>query len=440
MAQVASRIPMGAALRQLLVELKPQGAISDVTALWEGPLDAPRRYQVKGQLNGLSLAARPASDAHRIGRPGLRNASLQLNATETGGTAKLAVLAGMIEVPGVFADPRVPLDRLAAELQWSIGAGKVTVRVKNASFSNPDMQGDFDATWNTGPGGSFARGGRLPGQIEVKGQLRDGMATRVARYLPLGIPEAARTYVERSVKGGRVRRVDLRIKGDLWDFPYFDANFPGELRVTALADDVSYAFVPSLPATPTEPAFVSPWPAADAHRRRARRGSFVAELSQRSGTAGRRRVDPGSGRHSRSGRRAETQLRRQRARRRGGDAAHRQRQSGGRLDSRLAGAYHGERKCRTQTRPGLAVARPRAHRSERQRATARQRRAHRARQSAAGGRKGARRLQPKGLRGGGRHRQRLWRRTRFRRRLARRWRPALRRPRHGHGRGDPARP
>ena len=260
MAQVASRIPMGAALRQLLVELKPQGAISDVTALWEGPLDAPRRYQVKGQLNGLSLAARAASDAQRIGRPGLRNASLQLNATETGGTAKLAVQGGMIEVPGVFADPRVPLDRLSAELQWSIGAGKVTVRVKNASFSNPDMQGDFDATWNTGPGGSFARAGRLPGQIDVTGQLRDGLATRVARYLPLGIPEAARTYVERSVKGGRVRRVDLRIKGDLWDFPYFDANFPGELRVTALADDVSYAFVPSLPATPTEPAFVSPWP------------------------------------------------------------------------------------------------------------------------------------------------------------------------------------
>ena len=46
----------------------------------------------------------------------------------------------MIEVPGMFADPRVPLDRLAAELQWSIGAGKVTVRVKNASFSNPDQK------------------------------------------------------------------------------------------------------------------------------------------------------------------------------------------------------------------------------------------------------------------------------------------------------------
>jgi uncharacterized protein (TIGR02099 family) len=261
MAQVASRVPIGAPLRQLLGELNPQGLITDVVVRWEGPLDAPQRYQVKGQLSGLSLAARASSEPNRVGRPGLRNATIALNANEKGGTAKLGVIGGWLEVPGVFEDSRVPLDRLGADLQWRIDAGKVVLQVKKATFANADARGEFDATWSTGAGKAVERGGRLPGQIELSGRISEGQAVRVARYLPLGIPQSTRRYVERAVKGGQVRRVDIRIKGDLWDFPFFDPQVDGELRIAALANDVSYAFVPSAPATPTEPAFVSTWPA-----------------------------------------------------------------------------------------------------------------------------------------------------------------------------------
>ena len=260
MAQVASRIPIGAPLRQLLAELKPAGSISEVSARWDGRLDAPRRYQIKGQLSGLTLAARPAADADRVGRPGLRNATLQLNANEKGGSARLAVTSGTLEVPGVLEDPRIGLDRLAADLVWTIGAGKVNLQVRNATFANTDAQGEFEARWQTGEGESFARGGRWPGRIELTGQLSEAQARRVARYLPLGIPEVTRRYVERAVLGGRVRRVDVRIKGELWDFPFFDTSLPGEFRIAARAEDLNYAFVPDLPATATHAAQVSAWP------------------------------------------------------------------------------------------------------------------------------------------------------------------------------------
>ncbi len=266
MAQVASRIPIGAPLRQLLGELNPRGALSDVSLRWDGPPDAPRRYQVQGQLSGLSLAARAASEPNHVGRPGLRNATLSLNATERGGSAKLGVANGWIEVPGVFEDARVPLDQLGADLEWRIDGGKVEVQVKKASFSNADARGEFEATWKTGEGaaGAPARGGRLPGHIDLTGRISEGQAVRVARYLPLGIPQAARHYVERAVTGGRVRRVDVRVKGDLWDFPFFEPHVEGEFRVAALASDVAYAFVPSVPAGAGEPAYVSPWPSLSA--------------------------------------------------------------------------------------------------------------------------------------------------------------------------------
>ncbi len=261
MAQVATRVPMGAALHQLLGELKPKGVLSDFSARWDGPLDAPRRYQVKGQLSGLALASRPAQEAHRVGRPGLRNATLQLSATEKGGTARLEVRDGALDVPGLFEEPRVNLERLNADVEWRIAAGKATVTVKNATLANPDASGEFEATWNSGAGAELSgRGGRFPGEIELTGRLSQGRAVRAARYLPLGIPEVTRRYVEHAVKGGQVRRLDIRIKGDLWDFPYFDAATTGEFRIAALADDVAFAFVPSRPATATEPAYLSPWP------------------------------------------------------------------------------------------------------------------------------------------------------------------------------------
>ena len=60
MAQVATRVPLGEALRQLLAELNPQGVVTGLDASWTGPLDAPVRYQAKALFNGLSLAAKPA--------------------------------------------------------------------------------------------------------------------------------------------------------------------------------------------------------------------------------------------------------------------------------------------------------------------------------------------------------------------------------------------
>jgi len=91
MAQIASRVPLGQAVRQLLAELNPQGIVSDLTAAWQGALDKPTAYQVKGVLSGLSLAAKASSEPNGVGRPGLRNATIVLNATDRGGDAKLEI-------------------------------------------------------------------------------------------------------------------------------------------------------------------------------------------------------------------------------------------------------------------------------------------------------------------------------------------------------------
>ena len=269
MAQVASRVPVGEALRKLLVELNPQGVVSDLTTSWRGPLDAPDTYQLKGLLSGLSLAAKPSPEPHAVGRPGLRNATIALAATEKGGDARLTIAGGGAEFPGVFDEPLVPLDQFSAALQWRIEpakkagvAPKVTLQVKDAKFANGDMQGELSGSWATGGGGGVARGGRYPGQIELNGKVHRGVATRVVRYLPLGIPEDTRSYVARAVRSGSVNTMTVRVKGDLWDFPFHRVRNPkdGEFRIAAQVEDVDFAYVPSAPESPTHPAYESPWP------------------------------------------------------------------------------------------------------------------------------------------------------------------------------------
>ena len=150
MAQIATRVPLGAPLRKLLADLDPRGVLSDFAAQWDGAVDAPRastRYA--DGSTGLALAARASPQRGDLGRPGLRNASLELRATEVGGDARLDIVNGAVVLPGVFAEPAVPLERFSTRLSWTLerppGAdtpARLQVQVKNATFANPDARGD----------------------------------------------------------------------------------------------------------------------------------------------------------------------------------------------------------------------------------------------------------------------------------------------------------
>ena len=293
MAQVASRVPLGDALQRLLSELNPRGVINDLDARWDGPLDAPLRYRAKGRLTGLSLASRASTDPNGVGRPGLRNASLQLDATEVGGEARIALNGGALELPGVFDDPLLSLDQLTAKVGWRIepvagGLPKVTVQVRDAKFSNPDAKGELSATWATGAGtgqsaapagqgarqsAAPARDGRLPGRLELDARLTDGVAKRAYRYLPRGLSKGTRDYIERAAQAGRITSASFHVDGDLWDFPFLKvraapalakgadkgtasgaargAANPGEFRINAKIEEATYAYIPTPPASPS---------------------------------------------------------------------------------------------------------------------------------------------------------------------------------------------
>jgi uncharacterized protein (TIGR02099 family) len=250
MAQIASRVPLPDALRTLLAEADPRGSITGLSVGWEGPLAQPQRYKAKARFAGFSIAAKAAPEPASPGRPGWRNADIDLQATEKGGDATLTIRDGALDFPGVFAESLVPLERFDAKLAWHIDRSArqplpaIELKVRDARFANADLQGEANATWSTGPGTGFARGARFPGQIDLSGKLIQARAASTARYLPLGIPEEPRQYVARAVRGGTITGALFKVKGDLWDFPYAGAKQHGEFRIVGKVDDVTLAYVP----------------------------------------------------------------------------------------------------------------------------------------------------------------------------------------------------
>ena len=287
LAELGERLPIGASLRRLLMQLNPEGTVQALQAEWDGALDAPSHYRVRAKVQGLAIAAAPSPEPGGIGRPGWRGADLDINASEAGGQAGLSLADGAIELPGVFEAASVPLAHFNAQLKWRIepmraGAGvtpsvtsasgsqapqellpRIELTVQNARFDNADARGMLNASWHSGAGAGFGKGGRLPGVLALSGTLSEGRAQQVARYLPLGIGATTRDWVRRAVQGGELREVAYQVQGDLWDFPFVNRR-DGEFRLTGQVVDATLAPIPSAPAGGDAPAWPSPWPAFSA--------------------------------------------------------------------------------------------------------------------------------------------------------------------------------
>ena len=260
LARLADRLPLADSLRSQLDDWGPQGIAENLTFTWEGPADAPKRYQAQGRLRDITWQA---SKEH----PGVGHADVDFKAHETGGEATLAIKQGWAEFPGAFEEPRIPLIQLQADVNWRITAGQagqpaaVAVEVPKARFANEDAQGDLRATWHTGPGTGVGEGGRYPGTLDMKGTLKQAQGTRVWRYLPAVINADARHYVRDAVKGGLGENVSFEVRGDLWHFPFKDDQ-GGKFRIAVPVKDATLDYVPgdkppagAVAAAPYWPAF-----------------------------------------------------------------------------------------------------------------------------------------------------------------------------------------
>ena len=262
--RIADRLPLARTVREHLLSRAPRGLVQQIDLAWQGDFDAPQRYQAKGRVSELALAALPGEAAAAppepavhpggaektaaaappvpVGVPGVRGASIDFDATQAGGSASVAIRNGAIDLPGVFEEPEVPIDSLSGQLEWT-------------------REGEARIDWHTSDPAVSRSHQRLPGVLDLQGKLTRADGTRVHRYLPLEIPQETRHYVRDAVTKGTASVVDFRVRGDLHDMPFLDPR-QGEFRILAKVADVNYAYVPPVaPAPAAKGAPQADWPA-----------------------------------------------------------------------------------------------------------------------------------------------------------------------------------
>ena len=250
LGRLASSLPLGTVTHAAIQAYSPRGMVDAVQANWQGPMDAPLRYEARGRASHLELASRPGvtravvPNRAPIGSPGVRGAAIEFDLTQAGGKARLAIRQGSLDFPGVFEEPVIALDELAADLQWKIKGEEISVSVANLKFANADAQGEGRASWRTSDPARVATRSRFPGVLDLQASISRADGARVYRYLPQSISKDARDYLREAVTIGDATGVKFRLKGDLHDFPFSDGK-SGEFRVSADVRNATYAYVPS---------------------------------------------------------------------------------------------------------------------------------------------------------------------------------------------------
>ena len=277
LAQIAARLPLSADTRAQIESYAPKGLVEVVDAQWQGSSSEPSSFSAKGRVSGLELAALPSQGAmlgsttnHNLrpapGRPGLSGATVEFDVTNTGGKATVKVVHGALELPGIFEDPRIPMDQLAMDTQWKQVDGKIEAQLRNIRFSSADAEGSAQASWSSAPAALNAAQGKSTtaprlhdgslGVLDLQGSLSRGDGARVHRYLPTVLPDQVRHYVRDAVLRGDLSEVKFKVKGPVDDMP-FGSSAQGEFKISARVKNAVFAYVPKS----VQPVGAVPWPA-----------------------------------------------------------------------------------------------------------------------------------------------------------------------------------
>ena len=243
---VALRLPLPTQWHARLTEHSIEGQVSALRVAWQGPRQAPERYEAQIKADGLRVQALSES-AESL--PGVDGARLELDMNQQGGRAQLHLdHGGQLAWAGLLEDKSLALRELHADGRWQWQNGRLQVPQWKVQVASDDLEGEAHGEWH-----ASAEGG--PGVLDLQGRFPRVEAHRVYRYLPLSLPEDVRHYVRDSVVKGTASKVQVRIKGDLHNIPFTQPK-QGEFHFAGRLRDVDMVYVPSR----LLPAGSLPWP------------------------------------------------------------------------------------------------------------------------------------------------------------------------------------
>ena len=231
LTQVAENLPLPEQWRRELARYNPRGTLAQGTLQWQGEATAPETYVAKARFTDLGIDAQESI-------PGVNGLSGNFDATEKGGSLKLASRAMLVELPHVFAE-RIAVDTLQGHIGWERKGEEIAVALDGLAFANAQVSGTAGGTYRIAPQG--------PGTIDLDVRIARADVRDVYRYVPVTVPVPVREWLRRGLVGGMASDARLRLSGNLADFPFADGR-KGQFLATFKARGVTLNYAEHWPA------------------------------------------------------------------------------------------------------------------------------------------------------------------------------------------------
>ena len=281
LSELATRLPLPPAQRDLLAELAPRGRVRNLVAEWRGPLSAPKDYLLKADVEDLGmqpLAARPAQPKSvrslampaLPALPGFDKLSGHMEAGEKGGRVSFDAPGLALNMPAWFDEPAMAFEQFRLDGSWSLADPKqLAIKLDQLALVQDGLKVSLAGSH------LLPRGGKGPGVADFSGSVDDFTINRIGRYLPRQTPEHLKHWLSGALEEGRAHDVSVRLRGELAHFPFRDGTpdkARGEFRIAGRIDNGKLNYVPDTLARDGKSPL---WPQAEKIH-----GSFLFERAR----------------------------------------------------------------------------------------------------------------------------------------------------------------
>ncbi len=226
LAALANFLPLEAGLRAKLDAYAPRGKVSNLDAQWQGVIENPDHFKVRGQFENLAL--------RQVGAlPGFSGLSADVDGSDAGGRLNINSRRLVVDAPGAMREPLF-FATLTGQAGWRRKRGELLVNVDNVAVANDDLAGNLYGSYQT-------KAGTL-GVLDLTVSLTRGDVRRAARYTPLAaLDREDNDWLNGAMLAGHTEDFRVRVKGNLSDFP-LDGTEDALLEIGGHARDVAMKF------------------------------------------------------------------------------------------------------------------------------------------------------------------------------------------------------
>lgn len=203
---------------QALKETEPLGKLSNLRLTWLSKGESLPEYALSADFHGLSL--HPYAP---YSLPGFTNLTGKIDINQNRGKLELNSKSATLNFAPVLRWP-LPAEKLTGEIDWKIKNKNLEVAVNSLAIQSEHFTGEVEA--------KFISDGVKKHYIDLTGHA-DNVDLKYGRfYYPSTISKDTVAWLDKSIVSGRGDNVNLRLKGDLNDYPFTDGK-KGIFKVTA---------------------------------------------------------------------------------------------------------------------------------------------------------------------------------------------------------------